>query len=47
VQDVPIHRVLATYWQERNGGRNDSAFLGDGENEFVCMLEGIPFNYEK
>ena len=45
VQNVPLHRVLATYWQSREPGDRRSAFLGDSENEFVCMLDGIPFDY--
>ena len=46
VQDVPIHRVIATYWQERTPGQVSGAFLGDAENEFVAMLEGVPLDYQ-
>jgi hypothetical protein len=47
IQDVPIHRIFGTYWQERSPGRGGSAFLGDNENEFVAMLDDIPFKYKK
>lgn len=40
-QDVPIHRVLATYWRARNADGSRGAFLGDGENEFLAMLDGL------
>lgn len=47
LQDVPLHRVLGTYWQEREPGNYGSGmFLGDGENEFVALLEGIPSEYK-
>ena len=47
VQHVPHHRVLGTYFQSRHAGSSSGAFMGDGENEFVAMLEGIQFDYEK
>ena len=47
VQDVPWHRVIGTYFQERSPGRGGSAFMGDSENEFVVMLDDIPFDYVK
>jgi len=46
-QEVPFHRVLGVYWQERAGQRGSSAFLGDGENEFVAMLEGLDVDWKK
>lgn len=46
-QAVPIHRVLGVYWQERNPGRGGSGFLGDAENEFVAMLEGLDVEWKK
>lgn len=46
IQHVPLHRILGTYWQERYPDHGDSAFMGDSENEFVAILEGIPFEYE-
>lgn len=45
VQDVPYHRVIGNYFYERNPGSGRGAFLGDDENEFVAMLDGIKFNY--
>lgn len=45
VQNVPVHRVLGTYWQHREPGGYGGAFAGDHENEFVCILEGIPLDY--
>jgi hypothetical protein len=47
VQRVPIHRVIGTYFQERFAGHNEAAFMSDRENEFVAVLEGIPFDYLK
>jgi SPP1 gp7 family putative phage head morphogenesis protein len=46
-QDVPYHRVFGNYFHERSPGQGGSAFLGDGENEFVTLLDDIPFDYEK
>jgi len=46
VQDVPIHRIFATYIQERGPGDNSPMFLNDRENEFAAMLEGLPFDYK-
>ena len=45
-QDVPYHRVIGTYMIER---RTDAGqmFLGDGENEFVVMLEGVEGTYTR
>lgn len=45
--DVPIHRVMGTYYQGRNlAGRGEyDMFLGVGENEFVAHLEGLPTRY--
>lgn len=39
--DVPLLRILALYFQERRPGSRSGLFLGDGENEFVAMLEGL------
>ena len=44
VQKVPIHRVLGTYWQSRDARVGGNAFLGDHENEFVCLLDDVPFD---
>jgi hypothetical protein len=45
--DVPIHRVMGTYYQGRNiaGQTSYDMFLGVGENEFVAHLEGLPTRY--
>lgn len=47
VQDVPIHRIMATYMQGRNDAQNSPAdmFMGIGENEYVAHLEGLPARY--
>lgn len=45
-QWVPWHRVCGMYLFTRKPGQDDSGFLGDGENEFACMLEGLDCNYE-
>lgn len=47
VQDVPIHRIIATYWQERRPGSDSAAFLGDHENEFLAILDDLPFEYRR
>ncbi|MCA9936239.1 MAG: hypothetical protein KC415_20035, partial [Anaerolineales bacterium] len=45
-QRVPLHRVLGYYWGDRPGATNGyGGFLGDAENEFVFIPEGIPFDY--
>ena len=45
--DVPIHRIMGTYYQGRNlaGDRENDMFAGVGENEFVAHLEGLPTRY--
>ena len=47
ITDVPIHRVMGTYFQGRNYAHDDAAdmFLGIKENEFVAHLEGLPTRY--
>jgi hypothetical protein len=45
VQEVPWHRVLGCYFYERVLGSGGTAFMGDDENEFVCLLDDIPFDY--
>jgi hypothetical protein len=45
-QKVPHHRILGNYFYERGPGSEMSPFYGDQENEFVAILDGIPFDYE-
>lgn len=45
-QDVPYHRIIGTYMMERADGAGQM-FLGDSENEFVAMLEGIEGIYTR
>ncbi len=46
IQWVPHHRVFGMYLFSRPAGYGSDALLaGNGENEFVAMLEGIPFDY--
>jgi 8-oxo-dGTP pyrophosphatase MutT (NUDIX family) len=45
VQEIPHTRVFGVYFQERTAGSNHSAFMGDTENEFVCMAEGVEADY--
>jgi SPP1 gp7 family putative phage head morphogenesis protein len=47
MQQVPLHRIFGTYFYERHPGQGGSAFMGDSENEFIALLEGIPFDYIK
>lgn len=42
IQWIPAERVLAGYLYERQAGRGDRVFLGDGENEMLTMLQGYP-----
>ncbi|MBK8987367.1 MAG: NUDIX domain-containing protein [Chloroflexi bacterium] len=45
-QRVPLHRILGYYWSDRPGAKNGyGGFLGNEENEFVFIPEGIPFDY--
>lgn len=46
--DVPLHRVMATYYQGRNTAAEHyeiDMFAGISENEFVAHLEGLPTRY--
>lgn len=45
MQAVPHDRVLGVYFFERVPGSGGGAFLGDSENEFDCVLPGIPMKY--
>lgn len=47
VQDIPIHRVMATYMQGRNDAGNNAKdmFAGIPENEYVAHLEGVAARY--
>ena len=47
VQEVPFHRILGNYFFERKPGGKEGMFLGDGENEFVAMLDGLKVDYKK
>lgn len=47
IQEVPLHRVVATYFLERRPGSHASFFFGDGESEFLTILEGIRFIWKK
>lgn len=44
LQTVPFHRVFGTYMESRDNPQN-GLFLGDGENEWVIMPDGIPSKY--
>lgn len=46
-QRVPIHRIFGTYLYERSPEMFNDAFYGDEENEFVAMLDDVPFDYVK
>ena len=41
VQEVPHHRILASYMQSKGKGGASYMFAGDGENEFIAMTEGL------
>jgi len=44
-QWVPFSHVLGTYFTDRGPTDSHSAFLGENENEFLCMLGMTPFDY--
>jgi len=44
VQNVPHHRVFGMYLQGRHPLQN-RMFLGDDENEIICLFDKIPFDY--
>ena len=45
VQRVPLSSVFGIYLTERRPGSDGSAFLGDRENEIVCHLADLEFDY--
>lgn len=45
VLEIPHHRVIMSYLLSRNTYKKSDFFLGDGENEFVCMTDGIVGEY--
>jgi hypothetical protein len=45
VHSVPWTRILGTYWQSRSGRFLQDMYLGDNENEFLVMFEGIKADY--
>lgn len=45
VQNVPHHRILGSYFFERYPGYAEGMFLGDAENEFIFIPQGIRFDY--
>lgn len=47
IQIVPHHRIFGNYFFERSPGFDQGMFLGDHENEFIAMLEGVRFDYER
>lgn len=46
-QRVPPHRIVGVYFHERHPGKGGSALMGDDENEFVAILDKVPFKYTK
>jgi hypothetical protein len=46
-QHVPHHRILGNYFFERNPNYGAGMFLGDGENEFIAMMDGLTVKYGK
>lgn len=45
LQVVPHHRIMGSYWFEREPGSGNGAFLGDYENEFLFIPTDLPFYY--
>jgi SPP1 gp7 family putative phage head morphogenesis protein len=45
LQEVPHHRVTAAYFFDRFPGYGGGLLLGDGENEFLFLPEGVKFEY--
>ena len=44
-QNVPYHRILATYFMHANYSRSQTVLYSDQENEFITMGDGIKFDY--
>lgn len=45
LQNVPLHRIFGTYWTEKFSESGEPGFIGDGENEFIALMDGIPLDY--
>ncbi len=45
-QEMPFHRVFGSYLHTRTPGADHGMFMGDSENEFVCLAEGIEATYD-
>lgn len=45
VQKVPHHRIFGNYFMEQKPGRGSGLFMSDSENEFIALLDDIPFDY--
>lgn len=46
IQKVPLHRIVGTYLTSKAPKMDGAGFLKDSENEFVAILDGIPFDYK-
>jgi len=46
-QQVPHHRIMGNYFFERSPGANHGMYLGDNENEFLAMMDGLKVKYER
>lgn len=46
-QEVPFTRLIGNYFSGRGYDFSESFFMGDSENEFVAILEGIPMKVAK
>ena len=46
VQEVPHHRILASYYFERSPGSGSGTFLNDNEREVLFMPHGIEATYQ-
>lgn len=44
-QSVPHHRIFGNYFFDQAPGGNKALFAGDGENEFVAMLDDLDVDY--
>ena len=44
-QWIPFSNVMGTYFTDRGPNDSSSAFLGEDENEFLCLLGQTPFDY--
>ena len=46
IQSAPFHRIDGLYYYAKKLGAGDAVFTSDGEIEFVCIPDGLLFDYD-